>query len=189
MLKFVLLFPLMFVVTLFNYAFCWLIALFVDDEWHLPKWLKWFETTDALMNGKGILPGGGGGDSSFYQRHLNDSRWWTATCWLCRNPINGLDETILGARCPNPSAMNCLGQFDMDALVIGGGDRFIWRIITCGNKSWWFEPFEVYCKCRHTKSRYFRLRMGWKLEPFYSGRVVDEKAQYVFAPTLAKKLK
>ena len=180
MLKFLILLPLNLALTVFNFLFCWAIALFVRSDYTMPRWLSWFSTSDALMNGKGTRPGGGGGDSGFYQRHLNDSRWWTATCWLCRNPINGFDESV------------CKGTVDRRIVVIGDSDmntddNFLFRFSHMGIRSFIDRPFELYIKWRYCKWLMARLRVGWKLSEFIESEGLTGYAQYVFVPNPAKR--
>lgn len=211
--------------TLINYVFCWLIALFVDRSWRLPNWLSWFETTDALMNGKGNRPDGGGGDKGFYERHLSYGAnivlffekylfwlhtdwyaekiggrigrflhkhpfgingdavaiWFTSMNWLCRNPINGFDETICRGIVDGPVYVR--GDVEME-----GADKFLFRFTHMGKRSLRNSPFEIYFKWRYSKRFMMRVRIGWKLSAFVEDPTERGLAQYVFVPAPMKRI-
>lgn len=180
MLKFLILLPFNLGLWLFSLLFSWLIALFVRWDATLPKYLFWFSTTDALMNGKGTKPNGGGGDKGFYERHLNDSVWWTTVCWLWRNPTNGFDETV------------CKGKVDGDVKCIGDRhmetkDRFLFRLSHMGWRSLFDKPFEIYLKWRYSKPLMMRVRLGWKLSEFIENPGKHGIAQYVVVPNPFKR--
>lgn len=178
--------PVSLALTLFNYLFCWFIALFVDSDWNLRAPFKAFQTTDALMNGKGTLPGGAGGDIDFYNEHLHLAgtflgRWWTTVAWLCRNPTNGFDEGMFGAF-PVVSRLKYIGDRDMETWA-SPDKRVRFRLTHQGSGSWFVQPWELYFKLRLYKDYGLRIRIGWKLSSFVEGvSAPDEVAQYVFVP-------
>lgn len=64
-----------------------LLALCVNAEGHLPRYLRWFETFDASVD-EGWLGG--------YYRLGWGGKWWARTKWLCRNPGYGFAAGPLG---------------------------------------------------------------------------------------------
>lgn len=61
-----------------------ILALFVNKEGHLPKWLRWFETPDSTCDG----------DSGHRERWPRDGWFWTyarRTAWLFRNTEYGFN--------------------------------------------------------------------------------------------------
>ncbi len=165
MIRYLLLLPFNLLMTFINYTCAPVIALFCRSDWTLPGWLAWFSTTDSLMNGDG-------GDYDFYHDHIGQNRWWVCMLWLWRNPINGFDEGPCGAR--YSGKWDYSGDLEMEQPM--RENRLLWRVKHYGVGSLLFKPFELYVKFRWCSTRYFRLRLGWKLTGM-------NPAQYVFVPS------
>ena len=62
--------------SLIAIIFAPIICLFVDQDGHLPKLLKWFETNDSTMY-----------DEMWVAEHPTWSKYLVATTWCMRNPF------------------------------------------------------------------------------------------------------
>ena len=174
--------PFDLLMTIINYVFAPVIALVVNPETHnLPKWRSWFQTPDALMNGKSrYFTGNGswcGGDYGFYHNRLDKNLYVTYTLWLWRNPLNGFEENVIGLNCDGKKIKK-LGVHSIN----GTANKFQFRLLSMGWKSLLYSPWELYCLTPYFGSqRGLRLRIGWKMSYPYETKK-SAVVQFVFVP-------
>jgi hypothetical protein len=77
-LRYLLMFPIALIGSLIGIIFSPLIGALADDKGNLPKYLRWFQTTDATMY-----------DTQWVYEHPKWSHWLIATTWEQRNPFYG----------------------------------------------------------------------------------------------------
>ncbi|MDL2284383.1 hypothetical protein LJC19_04495 [Oxalobacter sp. OttesenSCG-928-P03] len=118
-----------------------IISLFVDRKGNLPGWLYWFQTPDSNMWGDP-------GDAGFYEDHVDDSCWWTATLWQWRNTTQGFSTFVLG-----------LDETGLTIIEIPSG-RGYWKSAVKDDKQVGFE-WKIDLKYPFIEKR-FVIRMGWK---------------------------
>lgn len=154
-----------FIFTVISYPLALFICLFVGKDYMLPKWLSWFQTKDALMNGKGtVIEDNGslsGGDWNFYQSHKNSNRFLTALLWMWRNPIYGFSSTVSSLSIDG-SEYRILGNPRTNNRAPSAMPG--WYLIV--PKRWKgaliFGGFEFYYVKPYAEHRCIRIRLGWK---------------------------
>ena len=128
--------------------FCWLIALFVDKDGHLPKYLKWFETTDATCF-----------DVMWVAEHPTWSKYLIALTWIARNPAYGFNE-FCNPHLPKDTKVTYKGNLD-----IADGIN--------GHEGWYLIETEGYFHFQFIKyigfGRCIRGDYGWWLLPLAKG--------------------
>ena len=82
-IRYLLLFPFAFAMSLAGILFSPVIALFVDDKGNLPYLLRWFQTPDATMF-----------DVQWVAEHPTWSKYHIAQSWCARNPAYGFLQWI-----------------------------------------------------------------------------------------------
>ena len=132
------------------FVFCYLIALFVDKDGHLPKWLKWFETVDATCY-----------DVQWVKDHPTWSKYKIAYTWIRRNPAYGFNYFVR-ARVTNTTKVKFSGK-----LEIADGAKGVqgWNFIRAENG---FFFFEWILRIPYTNSC-IRGEYGWVLKPLALG--------------------
>lgn len=159
-----------FIFTVISYFLAIFVAFFVDSNYMLPKWLSWFQTPDALMNGKGTITDDNGsvsgGDWNFYQQHKNDSKYLTSLLWMWRNPIGGFSSTVSSKKLNGKDFMllgNALTNNRAPHAVEG------WYLIIPKNwKSVFiFSAWEFYWVKAYSPNKCLRIKLGWKCANAY----------------------
>lgn len=122
--RYIPLFPIALVGSLFCIVFAPVICLFMDNQYYLPWWLKWFEPVDTA---NGCL------DTLWAERsdHNNWSPFKLCYTFLQRNPFYGAESTILANRSSsqlsiygNPLTSDTEGVAGYFLLVRGGSFQF-----------------------------------------------------------------
>lgn len=173
-MKYWLLLPLNLLIAFFAVLFSPLIPLFVDSTGWLTKWLWWFQTPDASLDG----------DSGWQNVNKHPivnklPRYMRRVLWLIRNPSYGFNWTILASE-PLPKEWKFKGDITCDRSL----DKTSWVYITCGNY-WHFRCYLKYPKINYC----FQLNVGWNLhEMCVNGVHEGQKAKYRFTPHPFKKM-
>lgn len=126
-----------------------ILALFVQADGYLPRWLWLFQTPDAPATG----------DAQYRSNQMDDvsSQWWMATCWLARNPGYGLDEAI-GARIQHGFVYQSSGDELTHNTPLHNG--WCYRSVTNPDLSFYWQIHAVY---RLTSKKCLKISLGWKL--------------------------
>jgi len=137
-------------ITLSAFLFAPVIALFVDANGNLPRWLKWFQTPDAPCWGVPF----------WKEQHPSYSTYWLCITWLWRNPAQGFDQTVK-ANVSKSTPVKVWGNLNISDGVYGnpiGG----WFLITGGGVFQFAAiiPFKYGC---------IDIGLGWRLDPIAKG--------------------
>lgn len=134
------------IMALIAIIFADVIALFVDKDGNLPKWLRWFQTPDAPCWG-----------ASFWkEQHPDYSTRQLCSSWLRRNPAQGFDQFIK-AKVTTQTEVKVRGNLDISDGVYGvpiGG----WFLVTGANVFQFnaIIPTRFFC---------IDIGLGWRLDP------------------------
>ena len=151
-MRWFILFPMSFVVTLIVMLFAPVIVLFSDADGKLPSWLVWAGTLDNPLDG----------DSGFQSEHapfLGAQTGWrryiNRVFWLWRNPAYGFDIRVCGATLVPGDAVGYWGTLNTSDQGTPG--CFI---------GWCDGYWDFYLVWRYSTNYCFRFRAGWKLQTF-----------------------
>ena len=165
-------------------CFAWITSpiysLFVDKTGNLPKFLKWFQTSDSNMFGVD-------GDRGFArenEKYLDNyiGRWFVSTKWGWRNTGQGFSTYVLGI---DDSGMNIIEKYWLDSHGQEHEKRIAYRDYST-NYPVGFEYKGGYKWCL-LKNYYFRWRIGWKFR-FGESRGYKLPAPFVFSISPFKKI-
>ena len=159
-------------------AMAWILApilpMLASDAGWLPRWLWWFQTPDAPVDGDD-----GWRDKSKHPIVNKLPRYIRRVLWLYRNPSYGFNWTVLASK-PLPARWSCKGRLDCDrSLGVSS-----WVYINCG-KYWQLRvylkyPFINYCA---------QLNIGWNMhEMCVKGTQEGVRAKYRFTPHPFKRM-
>lgn len=93
LLLYLVLFPLNLIVLLVACILAPLLPLFASNDGWLPKWLSWFQTPDASLDGDS-----GWRNTSKHPCVNKLPRYLRQVLWLWRNPSYGFNWTVLATR-------------------------------------------------------------------------------------------
>jgi len=146
-LKFIPLWIASLVLSIVAMVFCWLIALFVDKEGNLPKYLRWFQTPDATCF-----------DEMWVAEHPTWSKYKIALTWIARNPAYGFRKWV-------GIELSPISKVYGD-IFIGDGEfgKAGWFLLISESGYWNF----TYVIDLKTKSC-MRGTLGWNLIPIAKG--------------------
>lgn len=146
---------------------CWVLSpilpLFAIGRETLPKWLSWFQTPDAPLDG----------DSGFAVLYPPDKwpRYVRRVLWLIRNPAYGFAWTVLAYQ-PESGRYTWRGS-----LPDGKPEGFGWYLM--------WQPdghFQFFMRYPSIFGKHFYFRFGWKIIGLatHGGDNYLERKKYVF---------
>ena len=153
-LKFLLLTIPDFLSQIVGKALAPLLALFVNDEGHLPRWLWWFETDDHDCDG----------DAAHWKRHPRTDpigTWWRRTTWLFRNTCYNFAIHVLGV--PVKPSDDFIVEGNPDASDTNGVSGWCYREVYRGGKLICFQLYVIKHYSLGKIHACFRMGLGWKL--------------------------
>ena len=173
-IRYVLLLPLNLLVALIAVLLSPILPAFATSENILPKWLSWFQTPDATLDGDS-----GWQDVSKHPYVNKLPRYFRRMLWICRNPSYGFNWTVLASK-PLPIGFEYSGRLDCSRslketsyVFIKCGDYFHYRLYLK-------YPFINYC---------FQVNIGWNMhEMCIRDTYVGQKAKYRFTPHPFKRM-
>ena len=138
-------------VHLFMLALAWVLSpilpAFAIGRDTLPRWLSWFQTPDAPLDG----------DSGFqYVKPWVKSKYWRRSMWIRRNPAYGFSWSVLAARPNNGAVIRHFGNLHSNDDPYLPGWSFTW---IPGTHYWQIRAFIKTIPGRCLKSRF-----GWKMK-------------------------
>ena len=140
----------------------------------LPKWLSWFQTPDAPLDG----------DSGF-QRVAPWIKWKYArrVMWLVRNPAYGFSWSVLAARPNKGTEIVTYGNLNANDDPYKAGWSFTWVKGT--------PYFHIRGFIKTVPGKCLKARFGWKMkyDALMFGRVVNSpyKFNFTFNPFKARR--
>lgn len=144
---------------------CWILSpvlpLFAINKETLPKWLSWFQTPDAPLDG----------DSGHVERCEGYPRYVQRVLWLIRNPAYGFAWTVLAYQ-PKTPEFNWKGSL---GYTNGQEHGFGWYFIT--------QPdghFQFFVRKPSIFGKQFYFRFGWKIVGLATSGTWLERKKFVF---------
>jgi len=169
-------------VSLANYLLAPIIALFINKDGYLPKWLNWFQTPDNPAYG----------DKLFRHNQMNDSTndYWCGVVWATRNPGYGYDNTVgitvkegFTATTDTPEGLEWIGEwYDPMGSHINKvlKEGVMHRTLTQEGTTY----FEWVLIRKWSATRYLKLKFGWALyQPFKVGE--KRGLEFTISPFMA----
>jgi hypothetical protein len=176
-IKYIVLVPINFVITLLALITAPVMPLFAKDAlgWldngskfgigpRLPKWLNWFQTPDNSLDG----------DATF--EHLNPPSYWSKVKWLLRNPAYAFALMYIHS----PYTTKCYG----DPTIKDNDHAKAGYCFVKANGLFqltWIAPIGF--------SRCFRITLGWNImglvDPNIQVKPDNWEATFVFSPRLS----
>ena len=147
---------------------CWLLSpilpLFAIGRDTLPKWLSWFQTPDAPLDG----------DSGFAVLYLPEKwpKYLRRVMWLWRNPAYGFAWSVLAFQPTSPD-FKWYGTISIDQQRNGEG--FGWYFITTPQ-----GYFQFSFRKPMWYGKQLRFRLGWKIVGLACWGNWQEKQKFVF---------
>jgi hypothetical protein len=150
------------IVTGSAYLLAPLIALFVQPDGNLPRWLKWYQPSDNLVIG----------DCKWISEHPTYSSYMLALTYMWRNPAQGYDQ-LLKADVPdgtsfkvrgNPNIKDGIGGIEGNLLITT--DRY----------------FHLTCILDLHIGSCARSEFGWRLGSLVGGYQHKTRGQIVCTP-------
>jgi hypothetical protein len=135
--------------TLAAFLFAPVIALFVDGDGNLPRWLSYFQTPDAPCWGADF----------WAASNPSYGRYELIVTWLIRNPAQGYDQTVK-ANVDYNTPVKVYGNINIDDSTsppVGG-----WFLITGGG----YFQLQVIIP---TSWKCIEMHYGWSLKPLAKG--------------------
>lgn len=144
---------------------CWILSpvlpLFALNKETLPKWLSWFQTPDAPLDG----------DSGHVERCTGYPRYVQRVLWLIRNPAYGFAWSVLAYQ-PKSKDFNWKGSL---GYTNGKEHGFGWYFIT--------QPdghFQFFVRKPSVFGQQFYFRFGWKIIGIATAGTWHERKKFVF---------
>jgi hypothetical protein len=148
-LKYILLALSSWIMTILAVLGAPLIALAVDADGNLPKYLKWFQTPDAPCFGAPF----------WAEKNPSYSRYMLCVTWLQRNPAQGFDQFVKANIAYNTS-VTVHGDLNInDQSPVKGG----WFFLTSDN------AFQFAAIVPIGQSYTLDFGAGWRLDPIAKG--------------------
>lgn len=155
-------------VHLFMCGLCWVLSpilpLFAIGKGRLPKYLSWFQTPDAPLDG----------DSGF-EKVFPPEKWpkyLRRVFWLWRNPAYGFAWSVLSYQ-PKGPEYNWYGSIKLCEEVTGDGFGWYFLLLPSGVFQFSFrKPFLF--------GKQLRFRFGWKLVGLATHGNWETRKKYVF---------
>lgn len=129
---------------------CWILSpilpLFAIGKDTLPKWLSWFQTPDAPLDG----------DTGFLIIHKNTPQYLQRIIWLIRNPAYGFSWSVLAARPPLGTKIITFGN------LYSGDDPYVpgWSFSYIEGTHY----FHVRAFIKTIPGKCLKSRLGWKFK-------------------------
>lgn len=161
MLQHIILLPL----HLFMCLTCWILSpvlpLFAINKETLPKWLSWYQTPDASLDG----------DSGHVERCVGYPQYVQRVLWLIRNPAYGFAWSVLAYQ-PKTPEFKWKGSI---GYTNGDESKFGWYFITQES-----GHFQYSVRYPSVFEKQFRLRFGWKMIGIATAGTWHERKKFVF---------
>ena len=133
-----------FLVTIVAYLLTPLIALALQPDGYLPKWLGWFQTPDAPATG-----------AAFWKaKNPTYSTYKLCVTWLWRNPAQGFDQ-ITAANISYDTPVKVYGDLNINDQIGKGG----WFLLVGGG------VFQFAAVIPVGSSHTLDIGAGWRLDP------------------------
>jgi hypothetical protein len=137
------------ILTIFIALFSRIVALFVDVNGNLPKYLRWFQTPDATCY-----------DEMWVEEHPTWSKYKIAHTWLVRNPAYGFRKWC------SPSNVNLPLVITSGELYIADGEKpKAGRFFLVNSSGYWNFSYVIDLRNGHC----MRGEWGWYLLPLAKG--------------------
>lgn len=143
--------PISVIFTLLAMLLAPLLALFVQDDGYLPRWLWWFQTPAA--------PAIGDAQYQVEQMLGVSSKWWMATCWLARNPAYGFDIAC-GAKIKDGFHYDHSGDDEVNNTPLHNG-RVMRTVQNQDGSTYW----QLLIIRGWSDTHCIKINLGWKLFP------------------------
>jgi hypothetical protein len=157
-------------------------ALFVQENGHLPRWLKYLDTPDNTADG----------DEPFKEHHApyrgdNITRWQryvNRVFWYFRNPAYSFDWDVLAFQYKEGDEVKVWGRRKINGEIVKNDIRLISGDLTMGG--WFFArcdyAWQLYINHHWNDTHCTKLNFGHKL---WSRNDIsrDRKCMFVFSPT------
>lgn len=130
------------------------LALFVNRDGYLPRWLWWFQTDDNPCDG----------DDAHWERHPGTgfwATWWRRTTWLFRNTAYVFAIDVLGV--PVWPSDDFIVEGDPDASDTNGRSGYCFRRVYRDGKLVCFHWYYVKHYSIGKLHACLRIGTGWKL--------------------------
>ena len=140
---------------LLNYFIAPVAVLFASKEGWLPRWLNWFQTPDASLDGdQGWIV-----EHRPFKAETNAfKRWVNRTGWLYRNSTYGFAIGVLGAKLSAEDVIEVDGDTKVSNRPLFNG--LVIRRVRRNGKVVYFQWYYVKA---WSKTRCLRVNIGWKL--------------------------
>lgn len=160
-------FPISLFVTLIAYILAPILPLFANKDAWLPKWLWWFQTPDASIDGDS-----GWQDVSKHPTVNSLPRYLRRVLWLIRNPSYGFSWTVLATK-ELPEGYVSYGNIYAD----DSGSNWGWHFAYVKNTQYFvirvYYP-TIFGKC-------LKARFGWNLaSALRNNDYIGKHIKYVF---------
>lgn len=162
-LKWILLFPVSFAMTVLGYVLAPFLPAFASDDGWLPDFLHWFQTYDNPLDGdygfKTIHAPFKGDNLSYFQKYVN------RVVWLWRNPTYGFDKDIMGVQVPDMfhwTRTRLYGEKDITEDLSPPG----WYLAVLKDESGEEASaiaWQLYVVHHWTENHATKINLGWKI--------------------------
>lgn len=163
-LPFVLL-PLHLCMIAITYILAPFLPLFAMRRDTLPRWLSWFQTPDAPLDG----------DSGFqYVATWVKWRYARRVMWLWRNPAYGFSWSVLAAHAPQGVPIDSWGDLTSNDDPYKAG----WSFTRIRGTHYWQVRFFI----KTISGKCLKARLGWKMkyDALYGGVTSGKPYKFTF---------
>lgn len=122
-----------------------ILPLFALRRDTLPKWLSWFQTPDAPLDG----------DTGFLIKHKDTNKYLRRVIWLIRNPAYGFSWTVLSAKVDAGTPITYKGDLRSGDDPFKTGYTFMYIKGT--------PYYQVRFTLPTIKGKCLKARLGWKM--------------------------